>query len=354
MVDPHGALDRILSRTVTGSTSISTTYYVYGLGLIGEETNGAYAAYHFDSRGSTIALTDITANITDSFSYGPFGELNNPTGSSTTPFQYNGQFGVQTDPNGLLYMRARYYNPAIKRFINQDVLLGNINAGISLNRFAYANGDPISSMDPFGLCAQSDDPAGDPVNLSVSLSAGQNGASQPNSLQNIPSGNALLVTLPDGTQYMPITMVKDYQAHTLGLPEGSIIPIYVPSGVDPDALMSNFAEMSNFAKAASDDESAIAGSELVLAVVFRPQGKYDYKYNDGIQYDQFGNFVFGAASALWGYPSSEIQAGAGKAHTIYTGPSNGPYGNLPVNVQDIQSGYDAMSNGGQLSVVPVP
>jgi RHS repeat-associated protein len=56
-----------------------------------------------------------------------------------------------------LYMRARYYNPAIRRFINQDVLFGEINPGISLNRFAFTNGNPVSLMDPFGLCAQSED-----------------------------------------------------------------------------------------------------------------------------------------------------------------------------------------------------
>ena len=37
-------------------------------------------------------------------------------------FLYNGQFGVTTDGNGLYYVRARYYNVDIKRFINQDVL----------------------------------------------------------------------------------------------------------------------------------------------------------------------------------------------------------------------------------------
>jgi hypothetical protein len=63
--------------------------------LIGEETNGTYAAYHFDSRGSTVALTDGSGNVTDSFSYGPYGELNNHTGSSTTPFQCKGQFGCR-------------------------------------------------------------------------------------------------------------------------------------------------------------------------------------------------------------------------------------------------------------------
>ena len=150
VVDPNAALDRVLSRTVSGSSGASTTYYVYGLGLIGEESGGVFKTYHFDSRGSTVALTDISANVTDTFSYGPYGEPANHTGSSTTPFQYNGQFAVQTDPSGPLYMRARYYNPAIKRFINQDALFGTIDPGISLNRFGFANGDPVDGFDPTG------------------------------------------------------------------------------------------------------------------------------------------------------------------------------------------------------------
>jgi len=72
---------------------------------------------------------------------------------------------VQTDPNGLLYMRARYYNPLIRRFINQDVQFGDLNPGISLNRFAFANGNPVSLMDPLGLCAESDDPGTSAMNL---------------------------------------------------------------------------------------------------------------------------------------------------------------------------------------------
>jgi RHS repeat-associated protein len=104
-----------------------------------------------------VALTDANGVVTDRFQYDSYGVSLSHTGASDTPFQYNGRFGVQTDPNGLLYMRARYYNPAIRRFVNQDVLFGDINSGISLNRFAFANGNPVSLMDPFGLCAQSDD-----------------------------------------------------------------------------------------------------------------------------------------------------------------------------------------------------
>ena len=54
-----------------------------------------------------------------------------------------------TDPNGLLYMRARYYNPYICRFINPDPS----GFGGGLNWSCYADGNPISMIDPFGLCA---------------------------------------------------------------------------------------------------------------------------------------------------------------------------------------------------------
>lgn len=66
-------------------------------------------------------------------------------------FLYSGEYGVSTDENGLYYMRARYYNPEIKRFINQDVLTGSITDSPTLNRYAYVNGNPISLTDPFGL-----------------------------------------------------------------------------------------------------------------------------------------------------------------------------------------------------------
>jgi len=61
---------------------------------------------------------------------------------------FNGRYGVQTDPNGLLYMRARYYNPYICRFINPDP----VGFAGGLNWYAYADGNPVNYLDPFGLC----------------------------------------------------------------------------------------------------------------------------------------------------------------------------------------------------------
>ncbi|MEV2908007.1 RHS repeat-associated core domain-containing protein [Paenibacillus larvae] len=85
-----------------------------------------------------------------------YGELLRKTGDTKQPFLYNGRDGVVTDDNGLYYMRARYYNPDIKRFINRDVLTGSISVGQSLNRYAYVNGNPVSYVDPFGLSRDSD------------------------------------------------------------------------------------------------------------------------------------------------------------------------------------------------------
>ncbi len=71
-------------------------------------------------------------------------------------FGYNGRDGVITDENSLLYMRARYYSPDMKRFVNADIIPGEISNAITLNRFAYANGNPVSFVDPFGLSSLRD------------------------------------------------------------------------------------------------------------------------------------------------------------------------------------------------------
>ena len=140
-----------LSQLLTKTTNGVVTKYVYGLGLIGEEASNTFKTYHFDCRGSTIAITDASGNITDTFAYDTYGKLLTRTGTSKAIFGYNGRDGVVTDDNGLIYMRARYYSPAMKRFINADVIVGAISNAITLNRFAYANGNPVSFVDPFGL-----------------------------------------------------------------------------------------------------------------------------------------------------------------------------------------------------------
>ena len=143
-----------LSQLLTKTTNGITTKYVYGLGLIGEEKEGCFKTYHFDFRGSTVAITDECGNITDTFKYDTYGKMTEHIGNSFVILGYNGRDGVVTDKNGLIYMRARYYSPAMRRFINADIIPGEISNAVTLNRYAYANGNPVSNVDPFGLSVE--------------------------------------------------------------------------------------------------------------------------------------------------------------------------------------------------------
>jgi RHS repeat-associated protein len=66
----------------------------------------------------------------------------------SNPFKYVGALGVMDDGNGLLYMRARYYDPEVGRFISKDPIGF---AGGDLNLYNYVGANPVNWVDPLGL-----------------------------------------------------------------------------------------------------------------------------------------------------------------------------------------------------------
>lgn len=152
VVNTQPELSQVLQSTTINGSRKEVTYYFYGKGLIAQDSEeSGYLTYHFNNVGSTMAVTDESGTVKYAYQYSPYGELLEGEYSDTIPFLYNGQYGVTTDANGLYYMRARYYNVDIKRFINQDVLMGTLERISSLNRYAYVEGNPVSYLDPFGL-----------------------------------------------------------------------------------------------------------------------------------------------------------------------------------------------------------
>jgi len=148
ITNPNASLSQLLVKTDSDG---SKTYYVYGLGLISQTKGSQTHYYHYDLRGSTIALSDKNGQITDKFSYLPYGELyKHEIGSTNTPFLYNGRDGVMRETNNLYYMRARYYSTDIKRFVNRDTLIGSVGDFGSLNRFGYVEGNSVNFIDPSG------------------------------------------------------------------------------------------------------------------------------------------------------------------------------------------------------------
>ncbi len=152
VVDVNRPLPTVLAET-DGSGSF-TAYYVYGLGLVSRiYSDGNIRYYHFDFRGSTVALTDPTQAVTDTYAYDPFGKVLNSEGATPNPFRYVGRYALMDEGNGLLFVRARWYSQELGRFLTKDPLPGNELDGQSKNRYAYAFGNPVRLVDPSGYSA---------------------------------------------------------------------------------------------------------------------------------------------------------------------------------------------------------
>jgi RHS repeat-associated protein len=147
LVDPNGFLPQVIAE-MDGAYNI-TSYYVYdGMGLVAKMTpSGSIYFYHYNGSGNTIAMTDASGNMVNKYAYDEFGNLVNVQETVPNPFLFGGQYGVMDDDNGLLYMRARYYDPQVGRFINKDPI--GYRGG--LNLFAYAGSNPLNWIDPLGL-----------------------------------------------------------------------------------------------------------------------------------------------------------------------------------------------------------
>ncbi len=143
----YGAGRNLLAEA-DGSNNI-TRYYIYGLGLLAMVTpSDQVYCYHFNAVGSTIAMTDQTQAMVNKYAYDPFGNIVNQIEAVAQPFRFVGQLGVMTEPNGVYYMRARYYDPDVGRFISEDPT--GFEGG-DVNLMAYAQNNPVNWVDPLGL-----------------------------------------------------------------------------------------------------------------------------------------------------------------------------------------------------------
>jgi RHS repeat-associated protein len=107
------------------------------------ESSGTYNLFT-DGLGSTLSLLDASGNVQSEYSYGAFGATASTGTASTNASQYTGR---ENDGTGLYYYRARYYSPALQRFISEDPI--GFKGG-DFNLYAYVGNNPINFVDPLG------------------------------------------------------------------------------------------------------------------------------------------------------------------------------------------------------------
>jgi RHS repeat-associated protein len=130
--DPVG-----LTQVLVETTGSQTRKYVPGLAQL---TSGVWAYQLPDGLGSVRQLTDPAGQIALMQSYDPFGNPTQIVGSPASVFGYTGE---QTDPTGLVFLRARYYNPRIGRFLTQDPIIPDPLSSVGWNRYTYVGNNPI-------------------------------------------------------------------------------------------------------------------------------------------------------------------------------------------------------------------
>ena len=132
----------------------SAEVYVRGTNLLAKFSKQSgnvktdYQYYTQNAHGDIVNLTDETGAVAKSYTYDAFGVEINPDTGDVNVFRFCGEyFDTET---GTIYLRARYYQASIGRFISRDSYAGKNTDPLSLNLYTYCYSNPIIYMDPSG------------------------------------------------------------------------------------------------------------------------------------------------------------------------------------------------------------
>ncbi len=125
--------------------TINVTNFIGPQGIFGRKTGTSYPdSFVKNAHGDVMARTsDNTA-----YDYDAYGNLLTDNMDDSNPFRYCGEY--QDSESGLIYLRNRYYDPTVSRFINEDPIKDGTNW------YAYCGNNPIAFVDPWGLEMETD------------------------------------------------------------------------------------------------------------------------------------------------------------------------------------------------------
>lgn len=96
----------------------SVIKYTYGNSLVNINNNGTLGYYQTDEHGNVSAIVNTSRSIVADYDFDAFGNETISTENYYNPMRYCGEY--YDGETGLIYLRARYYDPSIGRFISED------------------------------------------------------------------------------------------------------------------------------------------------------------------------------------------------------------------------------------------
>ena len=134
-----------LPQVLVEETDGEATRDLYGLDLAAQSGSTTTTYLGYDALNVRLHQ-DEDGGLTAAYRYGPFGEE-----LGTVPEGYAFAGERWDEPVGLLYLRARYYNPVVGRFVSRDRWGGESQFPQSLDRFVYVANNVVNRVDPSGL-----------------------------------------------------------------------------------------------------------------------------------------------------------------------------------------------------------
>jgi RHS repeat-associated protein len=147
LLDEQAPLPQLLAELRSDGAELRYAYGPEGLSAQRQSGQGV-ATPLLDGQGSLRALTDASGAVILRRSYDAFGRVRFQTGGAWSTLGYTGERAGSAD--GTLYLRARHYLPRLGRFLQRDSFAGFPERPQSLNRFAYAENNPVNHTDPSG------------------------------------------------------------------------------------------------------------------------------------------------------------------------------------------------------------
>ncbi len=145
-----GGRSRGAAAIFDGDGQLRTQYLLAGAPIGERRGNGATYYYLADRNGSVRVVVNDRGEVVREQAYEPFGQPR-ATQNATDVEDYAFDGEMWDRESGLLYLRHRFYDPAIGRFISPDPFAGDLFEPRTLNRYVFASNDPVNRHDPTGL-----------------------------------------------------------------------------------------------------------------------------------------------------------------------------------------------------------
>ena len=134
----------------TGSTV--KKYYSAGGQRVALNDNGTLYYLLGDHLGSTALTANSSGGLYAELRYKPWGENRYTSGTTPTTYRFTGQRSEESGLGSLYDYGARFYSPALGRFLSADTIVPQLENPQAWNRYSYVVNNPLKYTDPTGHC----------------------------------------------------------------------------------------------------------------------------------------------------------------------------------------------------------